>query len=409
LVTENNKNKWWLRKPVIVATHKKPDEDTIVAVALLRMAGVHIEGYWFRGEGDETLPPQIQPKNVIWVDRGRRVFDHHGLPGKTSVYIVAEELGIGNEKWMKPIIGHVHRSDLQGRSEPFDLGDMTKAISRELNDDLKIMELGIEIATSIILFHKEGKKRENAKAAMIIREFFGDEIKMPEKIRHYFGLLQNPNFVRACDFAELATMNPGLAKEVLKFLVADIEKYQRAMEEIKIAKKIEISKGYFIIVSESNNPKFNVAARQIGAAIVIQRNTTGHTQVYFNNKILGTQVEKIAEGLIEALRLREISLDPSKKLPWIKSSLRSTGKIEEVPEWYFFKGEKGGCLILNGSLTAPEVPVTRIPIEEIAEFAVDVLQNALQQNKWGHGAARRGTPPQKPRREGFGDKALGHQ
>jgi hypothetical protein len=40
------------------------------------------------------------------------------------------------KKWMKPIIGHVHRSDLQGRSEPFDLGDMTKAISRELNDDL---------------------------------------------------------------------------------------------------------------------------------------------------------------------------------------------------------------------------------------------------------------------------------
>jgi hypothetical protein len=353
------------------------------------------------------LPPQINFRDIVWIDRGRQVFDHHGIKGKTSTQIVAEELGIADQKWLRPILAHVQRADLEGRSDPMDLNDMLKSIARELNDDLKIMELGIEIATAILIFHREEMKRDNARAAQIVKEEFGDEKKMPERIRHYYQLLQNPNFARVCDFGELATMNSGLAKEVLKFLVADIEKYQKAMEEVKIAKKIEISKRYFIIVGESNNPKFNVAARQTGAAIVIQRNTTGHTQVYFNNKILGTQVEKIAEDLIEALRLREILLDPSKKLPWIKSSLRSTGKIEEVPEWYFFKGEKGGCLILNGSLTAPEIPVTRISVEEITEFTVNIFKNALEE--MGRGTARRGAPPQKPRREGFGDKALSHQ
>jgi hypothetical protein len=270
-----------------------------------------------------------------------------------------------------------------------DLSDMLKSIARELDDDLKIMELGIEIATAILIFHRKGMKRDNAKVAQIIKEEFGDETKMPEKIRRYYQLLQNPNFARVCDFGELATMNSGLAKEVLKFLVADIEKYKKAMEEVKIAKKIEISKGYFIVVGESNNPKFNVAARQIGAAIVIQRNTTGHTQVYFNNKIIGTQVEKIAEDLVECLRLREITLDP-RKLPIRKSDLRNEGRMEEVPEWYFFKGEKGGSLLLNGSLTSPDVPPTKIPLEEIAEIVNDALRTHLEQ--MGRGTARRGAP-----------------
>jgi hypothetical protein len=387
---EGNKNKWWLWKPCIVATHPKLDEDAILSVALLELSGARIKGYWFRGEGDEALPPQIDFKDVLWIDRGRRVFDHHGILGKTSTDIVAEELGIANEKWIQPILRHVRRVDLEGRSEPMDLNEMIKSIARELNNDEEIMKLGVKIATAIINFHRNNVRRDNQKAAMIIKEFFGEE--MPERIRHYFELLQNPNFARPCDFAELATMDTELAKEVLKFLVADIEKYQRAMKEIKTAKRIEIS-GYFIIVGESNNPKFNVAARQIGAAIVIQRNTTGHTQVYFNNKILGVRVEKIAEDLVECLRLREILLDSSKKLPRIKSSLRSVGKIEEVPEWYFFKGEKGGCLILNGSLTSPDVPPTKIPLEEIAEFAVDVLKNVSEN---------------KGKRKGFGNKALSH-
>jgi hypothetical protein len=387
-----NKKGWLLKKEWVVATHTKPDEDAIVSVALLKWVGVRIRGYWFHKEGDTTLPQQLQFENVLWVDRGHRVFDHHGIKGKTSILLVTEELGINNEKWVQPILRHVQRADLEGRSEPLDLNDMIKAISRELNDDLKIMELGMEIATSILIFHKEEMKRNNAKAAMIIREFFGDEMKMPERVRHYFELLQNPEFARPCDFTELATVKPELAREVLKFIVADIEKYRRAEEEVKKTKKVPVLGKYFIVIGESDNPKFNVKAREAGAAIVIQRNSDHHVQIFFNNKILSPSLrEKIAEDLVEYLRLREISLDPSKKLPRIKSSLRSIGKIEEVPEWYFFKGEKGGCLILNGSLTSPEVPVTRIPIEEIAESAVDVLKNALEQ--MGRGTARRGAPP----------------
>jgi hypothetical protein len=377
LANENNKNKWWLRKAVIVATHKKPDEDAILAVALMKMFGAKIEGYWFFGEGDEALPNQIKVKNLLFIDRGRRDFDHHGIKGKTTAQIVAEELEIANEKWLRPILAHVKRVDLEGRSEPLDLNDMIKAISRELDDDQKIMELGIEIATSIILFHKEGKKRENVKAAIIIKEFFGDETKMPKRVQHYFKLLQNPNFVRPLDFVELATVDEGLAREVLKFILSDIGKYIEAEKEIEKAQKIEVL-GRFIVVGKSDNPKFNVKGREAGAAIVIQKNSNGHVQIYFNNKILSPgAIEKISEDLIEILRMREISLDPTKKMPF-KNNLRKPEKIEEVPEWYLFIGEKGGRLILNGSLTAPDVPPTKIELSEIIEFAVDVLRNYLE-------------------------------
>jgi len=408
LEKEKNKNKkWWLNEPVIIATHRKPDEDSIVSVALLKMAGVNIEGYWFYGEGDEALPPQLQFKNVIWIDRGRRVFDHHGIQGKTSAQIVAEELGISSEKWIQPFLRHVKRADLEGRSEPLDLNDMLKAIAREIEDDQEIMELGIKVATAIIQFHRNKMTRDNKKAAEVIKEFFGDETKMPERIRHYYQLLQNPNFSRPLDFAELATVNAELAKEVLKYIAADIERYLKAKEEVRKAKKIRVGR-YFIFVNESDNPKFNVAARSEGAAIVIQRNSNGHIQIFFNNIILGTQVAEIAEDLIEILRLREISLDPdlSKNLPRIKSILRSTGKIEEVPQWYFFKGEKGGCLILNGSLTSPDVPVTRIPLKEIVEFTRDTLQNFFENNLVERHGEKLLSP--KSRREPGRDKALSH-
>jgi hypothetical protein len=375
---EGNKNKkWWLTKSIIIATHKKPDEDSIVATALIKMAGAKIAGFLFSGAGDMFLHPQLDFKNVVWIDRGRRDFDHHGVSGKTSTNIVAEELGISDEKWIQSILRHVRRADLEGRSEPFDLNDMLKAIAREENDDYKIMELGLKIAEAIIKFHKDEMKRNNTKAAKIILEFFGDETKMPKRVQHYFELLKNPDFVRPLDFVELATVDEGLAREVLKFILSDIGKYVEAEKEMEKAQKIEVL-GHLIVVGESDNPKFNVKAREMGAAVVVQKNSTGHVQIFFNNKILPPAlIEKMAEDLIEVLRLREISLDPSKRLPPQKE-LRIIGKLPEVPEWYFFRGEKGGCLLLNGSLTSPEVSPTKIPLQEIAGFVEDNLKTHLE-------------------------------
>lgn len=391
-----------------MATHTKPDEDAILSVALLKRMGFKIKGYWFYKGGDEAPPPQLEFKDVLWIDRGRRVFDHHGIPCKTSAQIVAEELKIAEEKWLRPILRHVHRADLEGRSEPLDLNDILKAITREITNDKEIMRIGIEIAMALFDFHEKNLMRNNALARKIIEEHF-IERKMPERIQRYYQLLLNPKFQRSCDFTEIvcgAKEPEKLGKSILSYLEADIQRYQRAKEEVKNAQKIVVSvpRMWFIIAGTSDNPKFNTAARAMGAAVVIQRNTNGHTQIYFNNKVLPTgTVVAVSEDLIAILRMREITLDPNKKMPMNKKGLRSLGQIEEVPEWYLFNGERGGRLILNGSLTATEVLPSKIPFEEIIEFTVDVLRHY---SSMGHGAARGGTPLMKsPKGKAVEDKA----
>lgn len=387
-------------KRVIVATHTRPDEDVIISVALLRHAGVNIIDYWFRKEGDESLPPQLQFENILWVDRGRRVFDHHGIKGETSASMVAKELGI-EKKWLQPILNHVKRADLEGRSEPMDINHILKAISREINNDEEIMKIGLEIASALICFHEKSLLRDNAFVATIISDYFAEK-EMPERIKRYCQLLLlHSKFQRSCDFVEILCGKRELENEnnarefgkmILNYIVKDIERYKEAEEEVRAAKKIVVSLPYrwLIVAGESDNAKFNVAARELGAAVVIQRNKDGHVQIYFNNKILSPQmIAAISEDLIEIIRMREISLGSNQKIP-IKSTLRNPGKITEVPEWYLFAGEKGGRLILNGSLTAPDIPVTKINFDEIVGFACEVLKHYA--NHLGHGAARGGSP-----------------
>lgn len=383
-----------------MATHTKPDEDVIVSVTLLKIAGITIEGYWFRKEGDESFPPQLIFKDILWVDRGRQIFDHHGIQGKTSTQIVAEELGIAKENWIQPILRHVYRSDLEGRSEPMDISDITKAISREIKDDEKIMMLGVEIANSLINFHKNNMERDNKLAMSIIEKYFKGK-EMPPRIRQYYHLLKNPRFQRSCDFVEILVGSGKKAEEfgetILTYIEADIQKYQLAIEEVKEAQKVIVSVplGWFIVAGISNNPKFNVAAREIKAALVIQKNTDGHVQIYFNQKVLPSQIiASVSEDLIEILRLREISLK-KEKLPSNKKILRSPAKISEVPEWYLFVGERGGRVILNGSLTSPEIPASNIAFSEIIEFALNVLCHYATQ--LGQRAVRRGIPLRKLR------------
>lgn len=365
-----------------VTTHTRPDEDAIVSVALLRYAGVKITSYWFYKEGDESLPPQWQFKNILWIDRGRRDLDHHGIPAKTSAQIVAEELGL-EEEWIQPILRHVKRVDLEGRSEPFDLADITKAISRNKTSDQEIIEEGVRIAEALMIFHEKSLQRDNAFVAGIIKDVAE---KIP-KVRRYLQLLSNPKFQRSCDLVEILCGEKelhgeesakNLGKRILNYIAADIDKYEKAKEEVRAAEKIvvNIRRKLFIVAGESNNPKFNTAAREIGAAMVIQKNSQGQVQIFFNNQVLRPEIiARVSEDLIEILRVKEILLDPTKKIPQNRATLRQPGKIPEVPQWYFLVGERGGRLILNGSLTSPEVPRSKIPFNEIIEFAADVLRH----------------------------------
>ncbi len=62
-----------------------------------------------------------------------------------------------------------------------------------------------------------------------------------------------------------------------------------------------------------------------------------------------------------------------KNISYSGLKLDDDGTIPEIPEWYY---DKPAARILNGALSAPNVPVTKIPLEEI----VKLVQRELNKN-----------------------------
>lgn len=351
-----------------ILLHPRPDVDCFFSVALLKkFGGIKVKGYLFGRKKRKS-------KNIIGVDTGGDFFDHHGLSGITSTDLVARALKLENEKWIQKILKFVKRVDLEGRSLPFDIANIQKAMMRDPSFlDEEIAKIGIKMAENIIDFSKENLKRENSFGRKIIKEFLEEKNKKPELFNAYFNQLSREKFERPADFVEVLTAERKLKGEVkakklgkllLEILFKDWENYQDALKEVKRARKIQV-KSYLIILGESDNPKFSVAARVKGGHIIIQKNKRGNVQIFFEKKLID---KKIADEIVA--NLRELEMRLSKRPIPSKDYLIKEGKLEN---WFYFVGEekqKGerGLFIFNGSFTDPSVPPTKIPIQKIIEI-----------------------------------------
>ena len=379
------------KKGIVLALHHRPDADCFFSAAFLHLiGGIKITGYWFITTGDEPMPPQIVGKNIVFVDRGRRDFDHHSYNESktTSTQKVTQWLGIEKEKWVQPILKYVHRCDLRGQSQPFDINDFGKALARneKLSDEERII-LGMKMAEAIIIFHKEGLERDNEFARKILLEFLKTKRKIPPRWQRYLQQLKNSRFERVCDFVEIVCGQRKLTNEretmifalnILTHLYLDFERYQKAKVQFLSAKKIQIkTKTFgetFIVAEYSENPKFAVVAREAGALVVIQKQKTEHTQIFFDFRRI--RRSEITDNIVAALRLSEMI---KRNIPFAgernKKYLTQLGVIPEVPQWYYFAGETGNTIILNGSLTAPERPPTKLSLEEIVAIVKLALKD----------------------------------
>lgn len=367
-----------MRKLKIV-THTRPDVDAVFATYLILERAknkAEIEFIFLKG-GDENL--LVDVRNSIFIDRGEKGLDHHGKGSITSTHLAAKEVGLVKEKWMQPILRYVYRVDLKGKSEPFDVNDILKALGREKISDEEIMQIGLKIAHCIFEFHRTNMQRDNAFALKVMRKYLKEK-KKPERFKRYMKQLENPRFQRKCDFTEIMTASKEIegkekaekfGKILLDFLYRDFEKFEAAKKEVlERAQILKLGK-YTIVAGISDNPKFNPAARLLANAdIIIQRNSDGHCQIYFNCKKLKKDAEKLARKIVKLLRTLE-AMKSGKK---INKNLEEIGKLEEIPEWYFFMTPEGCPAIFNGSLTAPLVPITKISLNEIIEIVKASLQ-----------------------------------
>ncbi|MDI6591531.1 MAG: hypothetical protein QME61_01120 [Patescibacteria group bacterium] len=355
-----------------IGTHTAPDLDAIAALTLLRKDKVDI----FLKGGDENLESAAL-MGITIVDRGRGEFDHHGRNQRTetSTSLVAQKLGISKEPAIKRLINIVQRSDLQGISSPFDAPDLIKCMQRTRIADEEIVKMGTRIVEDGIKFSEQKLTRDNAATQQLIKEFLSTKKVNLPKFQQYINNLSNPRFERPFDIAEILAVEGEKGKEfIFKLLEVEYEdslNYLTAMIEARNAWKTVV-KGETIVADFSDNPRFKDAARnEQKALITIQRNTNGHTQIFFDTERIS---DSIIETLVSMIRLEECLIQ-RRELP--KADLRKAEYVEGIPEWYYFKApvipgkkKEPGRFILNGSIAAPDVPVSKIPMEILREIAV---------------------------------------
>ena len=379
-----------------IVGHTVPDSDVFFASALLILSKNKFEEtlkkvqFYLITTGD-GYTAEIKGGRII--DRGLKDLDHHGIPSKTSFDLAVEELKISGENWIQTPKRIIYNAECKGISLPFDINEISKVIGRtkKFNDREK-MEKGIKVAYFVLLFHREKMERNIEFTVKIIRNFFESRnIEMPERFKKYVEQLENPFFQRPCDFVEvLSAANrikgeeeaKRIGEELLQFLLDEYNKYKEAKKgktekhfKIRIS---ELTKDFIVYIENTDNPKDHVVALEDGACAIYQRNPNGNSQIFFNSKIIRREV---ANEIIRYLRCLE-NMFQGRELP-PKKSLTRRGTIPECPEWHYFLGEsKGkeeqGIFIFNGSLTAPDVPKSKIPPEAVITIIVLVTRDYLE-------------------------------
>jgi hypothetical protein len=334
--------------------------------------------------GDESLD-SVNIEGLTLIDRGRGPLDHHGeqkLNSKeTSASLVAKKLGVAEDKCVQQLLGIVERKDLQGISLPFDLADIVSCIQkvRELSDEEKL-KLGIRITRAAMESRKRKLQRDDRWGQKVCIDFLAERKaeKIPEKFTQYIDKLQNERFDRPFDIVEILVGEKAqfgeeeavkFVKTLLGFVFNDSIKFYQAKQEFREkATKKEI-KGILMTVHCTDNEKFNPAARSEGASIIVQRDTDGHTQIYFNTANPDID-DDLTDSIAEMIRAEEC-LVQGRMIP--DFDLGSSEWVSGIPEWYYYKApqignKKPGRFIMNGSLTAPDVPCSQIPLSTLFEI-----------------------------------------
>ena len=151
----------------------------------------------------------------------------------------------------------------------------------------------------------------------------------------------------------------------IEALYAQQLRYQEAVAELSEAIVDEVEAGgkiYKVVSIVSDNPEIQRAARSkdLNSAVVIQQKKTGHIQIFTNQG----QIRRNIRDIVRIVRIAESQAKGrTTRLPW--KELEVTERISEIPEWYYMvPGEN----LLNGSLTATDVPPTNLSFNRVREL-----------------------------------------
>lgn len=224
-------------------------------------------------------------------------------------------------------------------------------------------------------------RKEGACATTLVAEALGvHEDPALEKILHFVVHNDLKGSSQPFDLPSMVKIlhqqHPSSSKKVMDWALQAIEaKYQEQLrfwtstkEQFEKIAQVETTPGprdsmLKIVTIESDDELMNKFARspQGGqAAVIIQKRSTGNVQI-FTNKVYGLTLYDTAQ----ILRLAEQQKKGGVVQTTDWKTLSSEGVVPGCEEWFFHHGMQS---LLNGSLTAKEVPPTRLSLEHIKQI-----------------------------------------
>jgi hypothetical protein len=312
-----------------IVLYPKLQVDTIAAAYLLRKFGeAKLPGassakleFWSHIPKDKTVQ-DLEREGYILIDLGDSLFDHHkelvnGKPVKCATEVVAKYLEIKDDPALKKIIAFAHRDDLEGKGTlSVDQLDRAFGISGLITNLSKAYQHDLSGAVNLVCALFEAHYIEEEKRTKL----------MPQEWQRL--------------------KSTGLAKEWTA---------SQASKSIRIVQ---------IPCDDPSLPGFIRAYAHID--IVIVRTSRGHVNI-----ITRQEREIDLSGIAKLIRQAE-AMKKGLYLDKPEADLRSQGRLEEVPEWFY---DTMATSLQNGGINPQEIAPTQLSDQEIADMVTQGLNS----------------------------------
>lgn len=342
------------------ATHKRVDFDEVLAIFMLQQleeAEIHYPGangagvgFWNAGrktiDGCQATDEWVRQAKLLPIGVGGGEFDEHPVPGRVRVLgecaatLVAKKLGVMNHPRLQMLLSFANRVNNTATADPDDISSLIKL--HHANGQMKVQE--------IFDWAHEG----------IAAKYYEESSSEDFTVQHIAALLQQQNpqdpavgnrwlqvalDARALDAKLFATVT---ANEYKKGVLVPFRGIGRGGEV----------RNMLIYAVVSDDPRIHRYARsQFGdkPAVTIQMRSTGNV-VILSNKYEGIDLRDVSS----AIQVEEAILRGERIPNW--EELRQ--ELQHGVWYYFVPGQA----VFNGSLTSPDTPPTRQPLDRLVEL-----------------------------------------
>src|SRR3989344_3257007 len=306
-----------------IVMYPRPQPDTICAYFLLKQFGeeqhpgiseAKLE-FWNQVRPEKT-PAEWEQAGYLLIDLGGGKFDHHrddhATKSETAATLVAKHLGVSTDPALRKLLTYVKRDDLEGRGivskDILDRAFGLSAIIMNLNRDYPAHpDFVVDTVYRIFLahFHEEYRRK----------------VLIPKEWQE---LQQQGRAIRLNVATPARPLHVVLVESDSKTLVG-----------------------------------FLRAVKSVQADLVVQRQSTGHTNIVTNqNKGIRLDLRPVAE-VVRRLEAKRKSLDIS---GFNHDQLQKPGRLEGLEEWFY---DNAANTLQNGGAAAEGITPTRITLPEM--------------------------------------------